>query len=174
MQEPQRVQHLGSSHQLVHFGCRQHLCEQQTLQWRFGRIIDLAHLSALVLFHLQLHRRLKPVDVQTQGLIHLAQLSVGSFSFQARIAHDLTHDGSILLLYEVLIILEPFTSSRKGDLFGFTIRQHLLIDEFASIISIQPQDRKRCIAPPKILLGGVFNWQIGNPGYPLCWRNWRG
>jgi hypothetical protein len=26
----------------------------------------------------------------------------------------------------------------------------------------------------QILPGGVFNWQIGNPSYPLCWRILRG
>ncbi len=41
-----------------------------------------------------------------------------------------------------LIILEPLASSRKGDLFGFTIGSQVLIDEFTPIISIEPQDWK--------------------------------
>jgi len=38
---------------------------------------------------------------------------------------------------KTLIILETLTSSRKGDLFRFTIGQEAFIDEFAPIIGVQ-------------------------------------
>src|SRR5450631_264206 len=57
--------------------------------------------------------------------------------------HHRSHNGSILLFYKTLIRFETLTSSGEGDLFGFTIAHQKHIDKFASIIDIQPQDRKR-------------------------------
>ncbi len=42
-----------------------------------------------------------------------------------------------------LIILEPLASSRERDVFLFTIGEQGLINEFALVIGIQSQDRKR-------------------------------
>src|SRR5450755_78068 len=65
------------------------------------------------------------------------------FSLKASVADHLTNDGTILLLDKILIILDPFTPSRKRDLLGVTISKQALIDEFAPIIRTHPQDRKR-------------------------------
>jgi hypothetical protein len=47
VQEPQRVQHADRPLQLLLAGGRQHLAEEQTLQRRFGRIIDATWPSAV-------------------------------------------------------------------------------------------------------------------------------
>jgi hypothetical protein len=46
--EAQRVQHLGRLLQLLFLGSRQHMEEQEALQWGFGRVVDPTHLSAIV------------------------------------------------------------------------------------------------------------------------------
>ena len=41
-----------------------------------------------------------------------------------------------------------------------------LVRFYPQVISLQ----RHCIAPPKILPGGLFNWWTGNYGCPLCLR----
>ena len=64
------------------------------------------------------------------------------FAHQAVVAHDLAHDPSILLFYKTLIILQIRASPREGDVFLFAIGDQRLIDEFSTIVGINPQNRK--------------------------------
>jgi hypothetical protein len=65
VKKPERVQDLSHMLQRLFLRCRQHVGKVQALQWRFGRIIDATHLFSIILFRLQFHRWLKPIDVET-------------------------------------------------------------------------------------------------------------
>ena len=58
-------------------------------------------------------------------------------------AHSLTHHGSILLFDVTLVIFDPRSPARKGQLFPLTIRDQFLIEELRAAIGIKAQQRKR-------------------------------
>jgi hypothetical protein len=94
-----------------------------------------------------LHARLKTVHIESQRSVQLTELLASLSSHEPIMPHDLAHNRSILLFDITLIVFQIRASSRKGDLFLFTITEQHLIDEFPSVVGVEPQDGKRKEGP---------------------------
>jgi len=123
-------------------GQPQNAREQETLQWRFRRIVAKGDLFAVALFREQLHGRLEAIDIQAQGPVQFLQLLEGVFPNKAIIAYHLTDDRSIFLLHKTLIIFHAWASPCERQVFALTIRHYQVIDKLSSIVCVNPKQRK--------------------------------
>lgn len=71
---------------------------------RLGVIVGAADFRAITLFGLQLHGRLKTIDVEAQCPVELGRLTVGQFPDEAVVADHLPDDVAVLLFDVALII----------------------------------------------------------------------
>jgi hypothetical protein len=69
-------------------------------------------------------------------------LPIRLFPNEAIIADHLTNDGSVFLFNKTLIVFQIRASPREGDVFLFAIGDQHFIDKLATVIGIDPQDRK--------------------------------
>jgi len=138
----ERIKRLGHLLHVVLDVLWQEAREQESLEWRLGRIVDAVYFSSLVLLGEQFHGGLKAVDIETHGPVQLTKLPRRVLPHKTAKAHELAHNSSVFLFHETLVRLEVGAPSGEGDLLGFTIPHQRLIDEFAAIIGIQPQDGK--------------------------------
>ena len=90
--------------QLVLLVRRQDSSGQQALHRGLGSIIGPTHFTAVSLFRLKLHGRLKTIDIHPQCPVEFGQLSVRQLPTKAVIADHLPHDVAVLLLDVALII----------------------------------------------------------------------
>src|SRR5579864_9330712 len=65
------------------------------------------------------------------------------FANEAIVVDYLAYNRSIFLFDKTLVSFLIRPSTREGNLFLFTIRYNFLIEELPTVISIDPQDRKR-------------------------------
>ena len=78
----------------------------------------------------------------SQRPVEFGKLSVGVFSNQAVIADHLPDNRSIFLFNKALIIFQIRASARERNVFLLAIDDQHLIDEFSTVIAIDPQDRE--------------------------------
>jgi len=69
-------------------------------------------------------------------------LPIGAFANEAIIADHLSHNRAIFLLSKTLIVFQRRASPRERNLFLFAIGNYSFIDEFSTVIGIDPQNRK--------------------------------
>ncbi len=142
-EQAQWVQGLGNAKQLVLLVGRYDPRGEQALHRRLCLIVGPVHLVALALFGLELHRRLKAVDIQAQGSVQFGELSVRQFADKAIIADHLPHNLPILLLHITLVIALSGTSPGEGNVCLFTKSQQFDIDKLRAIVRVKAEHRER-------------------------------
>ena len=70
-------------------------------------------------------------------------MPIGVFPNEAIITHDLTHHRAIFLLDKTLIVFQVWASACERQVFLFAIGDQHFIDELATVVGIDPQNRKR-------------------------------
>jgi hypothetical protein len=103
-EQAQRVHSLADAKQLVLLVRRQDSRGQQTLHRGLGTIIGPTYFTAISLFRLKFHGRLKTIDIDPQCPIEFGQLSVCQLPDKTVIADHLPHNVAVLLLNIALII----------------------------------------------------------------------
>ncbi len=112
------------------------------LQWSLRWIVDAVYLFPVPLLRQELHRGLEALDIQAQGSVQFAELPVRMFPNQAIIADHLADNRSVFLRNKALIIFQMGASPRERQVFFLTRSDQRLIDDFPTVIGINPQNGK--------------------------------
>ena len=76
-------------------------------------------------------------DIQTKDSIELVKKEKSFFNFRS-LANRFSHHGPVLLVNKAVVVFLGRSRSGEGDFFGLTILEGLVIDEFSSVIGINP------------------------------------
>src|SRR5262245_6568272 len=103
------------------------------------QVVFLADSRAITLLRAKLHHRLEEVRIEPQMSIKLVEQFELWLCLVNQIYDIAPYDRIILLFDKTVIVLAVVARTGEGDLLLQTVAQEMIIDKFAAVVRIDPQ-----------------------------------